>query len=395
MKIIPQDTNSKGFDFDVFHRRLNTMTGDMKHKPFRLAAANNKVKYTLTGGFKPAKPMNAPSKPIPGSPEKPTISGGPVKPVESPYKYLKTVDFTGGKILDATIGGAVSVGKGLKTVGDTFSLTKAGKRKDLDTKVAFHEKKLAEAEQNYKTKGAELNGLYDAIKDMNAEVSKTTSTIASIDAEKKQLEEQLKTTDPTKQGELQKQIDELDKIKDEQQKLLEEQNAKIAETNIEYKKVKAEFKQIGDLRDSSRSAFNSTSSKLASLLSQTKTKNQKAEQEGLLGLKQMIQKGQQGGKDNPNAELARELSKDTASIPPNSRAHKVFFLNKLKSAAPELVMRLTKDKNSKFNLYNMDAQQLHSALKSVQIYQDPKMIHEAFLNAVINASEKTIPKLVS
>jgi hypothetical protein len=372
MKIILQESNLNGFNFDVLHRRLNKANGNMKH--------------TLTGGVKQPNPVNSPTKPV---------SGGPVKPVENPYKYLKTPGkFTGGEILDATIGGAVSVGKGLKTVGDTFSLTKAGKRKDLDTKVAFHEKKLAEAEQNYKTKGAELDGLHNALKDMNAAVSNTTSSIAEIEAQKKLLAEELKKPiDPTKQSELQKKIDELDKVKDEQQKLLEEQNAKITETNAEYSKVKAEFKKIGDLRDSSQSAFDSTSSKLASLLSQTKTKNQKVEQEGLLGLKQMIQKGQQGGKDNPHYLLAKELSKDTGSIPPNSREHKAFFLNQLKSAAPELVMRLTKDKNSKFNLYNMDAQQLHSAIKAV-LYQDPKMIHEAFLNAVINASAQTVPMLV-
>jgi hypothetical protein len=225
MKIIPQDTNSKGFDFDVFHRRLNKANGIMKH--------------TLTGGGKD-KPTNAP-KPISGGPVKP-ISGTPVKPVLSETRNFIKTDFTGAGPLDKGISTAVSAVKGLKTAGNTLQITKTGKRAAAEKAIEFHESGLKKVSQDYKNKGAELDSKYAEMNAVKTEYAETNTKLGEIDAQIKQLTAESKKGLPTdKRAELETKLASLTAEKDTLTETQKTQKAALDATSTEFRKIKSEL----------------------------------------------------------------------------------------------------------------------------------------------------------
>ncbi len=243
--------------------------------------------------------------------------------------------------------------------------------KSKEASVGRKINRLQEAANEKANLGRQLNATHKDIEQLSKTSTKLSSNIADLDA-------QIKANPGAVQ---------LKQQKKDLAYQLSQTKQQLSKSSENYKKISAERNKVARLYRSRNANEQKAVRKLRSAEnSNVNSVTKKEEQSSLSDLKQRIAQSA-AAKPGPEKELANILSAKQKDFNKDDPYIKEVLVDSLKSTAPQLLARLSK--NEKFNIYNMDAHQLQSIMKSLEMHTDPVAMRESFMEAVVREAWKT------
>ncbi len=243
--------------------------------------------------------------------------------------------------------------------------------KSKEASVGRKINRLQEAANEKANLGRQLNATHKDIEQLSKTSTKLSSNIADLDA-------QIKANPGAVQ---------LKQQKKDLAYQLSQTKQQLSKSSENYKKISAERNKVARLYRSRNANEQKAVRKLRRAEnSKVNSVTKKEEQSSLSDLKQRIAQSA-AAKPGPEKELSNILSAKQKDFNKDDPYIKEVLVDSLKSTAPQLLARLSK--NEKFNIYNMDAHQLQSIMKSLEMHTDPVAMRESFMEAVVREAWKT------